>query len=65
MFNYRIIFTGFGANRTVYRGQQITIQCGHNWDTSEQEAANVFFVVRKEIKKHFSRFSIISVEKLG
>ncbi len=65
MFRYRIIFTGFGANRTVYRSQQIILNCGHNWDTSEQEGANMLFLARKEIKKHFSRFSIVSIEKLG
>ncbi len=65
MFTYRITFTGFGANRTVYRGQQITIQCGYNWDLNEEEGANILFLARKEIKKHFSRFSIVSVEKTG
>lgn len=63
MFTYRASFTGFGANRTVYRNQQITIQCGHNWDLVGDEGANVMFLIRKEIKKHFSRFSIISIEK--
>ena len=63
MFSYRIIFTGFGANRTVYRNQQISIRCGHNWDLSDQEGANMLFLARKEIKNHFSRFSIVSIEK--
>ena len=65
MFNYRITFTGFGANRIVYRNQKITFKCGHNWDLNEEEGGNVLFLVRKEIKKHFSRFSIISIEKEG
>ena len=65
MFNYRITFTGFGANRTVYRNQKITLRCGHNWDLNEEEGGNVLFLVRKEIKKHFSRFSIMSIEKEG
>jgi len=65
VFRYRITFTGFGANRTVYRSQQITLNCGHNWDKNEQEGANMLFLARKEIKKHFSRFSIVSIEKLG
>ncbi len=65
MFTYRITFTGFGANRTVYRNQEISVRCGHNWDISDEEGANVLFLVRKEIKKHFSRFSIVSVEKEG
>lgn len=65
MFSYKVSFTGFGANRTVYRNQQIGIRCAHNWDLNEAEAASVFFLARKEIKKHFSRFSIVSIEKEG
>jgi len=65
MFTYRVYFTGFGANRAVYRDQQITIRVTHNWDVNEEEGANVLFLVRKEIKKHFSRFSIVSIEKLS
>ena len=63
MIIYRILFTGFAANRTVYRNQQISIQCGHNWDLNDEEGAHVLLLVHKEIKKHFSRFSIISIEK--
>jgi hypothetical protein len=63
MFSYHILFTGYGANRTIYRDQQINIRCAHNWDLNEEEAASVFFLARKEIKKHFSRFSILKVEK--
>lgn len=65
MFTYQVSFTGFGANRSVYRDQQISIQCGHNWDISDEEAANVLLLVRREIKKHFSRFSIVKIEKEG
>lgn len=64
MFTYRITFTGYGANRTVYRDQQVSIRVAHNWDLNEEEGANVLFLARKEIKKHFSRFSITSIEKL-
>lgn len=65
MITYQISFTGFGANRTVYHNQQISIQCGHDWDLNDGEGANVLFLARKEIKKHFSRFSIVSIEKEG
>lgn len=65
MFFYKVSFTGFGGNRTVYRNQQIDIKCTHNWDINEEEAAHVFLLARKEIKKHFSRFSIVRIEKGG
>jgi hypothetical protein len=65
MFTYQVSFTGFGTNRVVYRDQQISIRCGHNWDLSDEEGANVLFLARKEIKKHFSRFSIVKIEKEG
>jgi hypothetical protein len=65
MFTYQITFTGFATHQSIYRNQQITLQCTHNWDYSEKEGMHVLFLARKEIKKHFLKFSIISVEKLG
>lgn len=65
MPEYKVTFTGYGANRSMYRGRQVYIQTTHNWDTNDNEAANVLFIARKEVKKHFSRFAITSIEKQG
>ena len=62
MFTYRIVFNGYGANRVTYREQSISMRVRHNWNINAEEAANVMFLVHQNVKEHFTRYKIISVE---
>jgi len=62
MYTYTVTFNGYGANRVIYRDQQVTFQCRHNWSLNTDEAANVMYVAHEEVKKHFSRYKIIGIE---
>jgi len=63
MFEYIINFTGFGANNAVYMNQEVSIQLRHDWDTGQKDATEVMYMVHTEIKKHFNKYRIISIEK--
>ena len=64
MHLYRVLYTGFGANNSIYREQEIEIKIRHDWSQSSDEAANVMFLVRKKLREHFSRFDILTVDKI-
>jgi hypothetical protein len=44
--------------------QEIGLDLRHDWSRNKDEAANVMFLVHKKLKEHFSRYDILSVEKL-
>ena len=61
---YRIIYNGYGANRSVYREQEISFETPHDWSRSKDEADNVMLLVHNKLHEHFSRYDILLVEKI-
>ena len=64
MHLYRVLYTGYGANNSIYREQEIEIKIKHDWSQSNDEAANVMLLIRKKLREHFSRFDVLMVEKI-
>ena len=64
MHNYRVIYNGYGANKAIYREQEINLELRHDWSRNNDEAANVMYLVHKKLKEHFSRYDILVVELL-
>ena len=64
MHQYRVLYNGFGANKSVYKEQEIGLDLRHDWSRNQDEAAKVMFLVHKKLKEHFSRYDILLVEKL-
>ena len=64
MHKYRVLYNGYGANKAIYREQEIDLELRHDWSRNNDEAANVMFLVHKKLKEHFSRYDILLVEKL-
>jgi hypothetical protein len=64
MHKYRVLYNGYGANNVIYREQEASLELRHDWSRSNDEAANVMFLVHKKLKEHFSRYDILLVEKL-
>ena len=64
MHKYRVIYNGYGANKSVYREQEISLELRHDWSRNNDEAAKVMFLVHKKLKEHFSRYDILLVEKV-
>ena len=64
MFKYRVLYNGYGANKVIYREQEIELELRHDWSRNNDEAANVMFLIHKKLKEHFARFDILLVEKL-
>lgn len=62
---YRVIYNGYGANRSVYREQEITIDTPHDWSRNKLESENVMLLVHKKLHEHFGRYEILLVEKIG
>ena len=64
MHLYRVVYNGFGANNSLYRGQELELKIKHDWSYNSDEAANVMFLIRKKLKEDFSKFDILSVDKI-
>ena len=62
---YRILYSGYAANRAVYSEQEMRLDTGHDWSRNKGEAENVMFLVHKKLKEHFSRYDILLVEKIS
>lgn len=65
MPTYHILYNGYGANRSVYREQDLQLDTPHNWSRSKQEAENVMLLVHNKLHEHFSRYEILLVEKIA
>ncbi|HHL52193.1 MAG TPA: hypothetical protein ENJ39_02360 [Flammeovirgaceae bacterium] len=64
MPQYRVLYNGYGANRAVYREQYLTVHLRPDWSAGTAAAADVLYLVHHELKKHFGRYEILSIEKL-
>lgn len=58
---YLVNFVGYSD--VISYESSIEVTCVHSLNQLE-EAQNVLYLIHKEIKKHFSRFEILSIEVL-
>ena len=65
MPTYRVLFNGYAANRAVYRDREIRIDTPLNWSRGERDAQDLIFLIRQNIKEHFSRFEILMIERIS
>ena len=65
MYNYIVQYNAYGANSSIYREQEISLELRHDWSRNNDEAAKVMLLVHKKLKEHFSRYDIINVEKIN
>jgi|GEM_PF-2663744 len=65
MHQYLVVFNGYGERNSVYPQQEIVLQLRHDWSKNVTEASNVLDLVHLEIKKHFQRYKLISVEEIA
>jgi len=63
MHIYRVIYNGYGANKAIYRAQELEVNIRHDWSRNNEEAANVMLLIHKKLKENFSRVEILSVER--
>jgi hypothetical protein len=64
MHIYNVLYNGYGANKALYREQELELETRHDWSRNDDEAAKVMFLIHKKLKEHFSRFDILRVEKI-
>jgi hypothetical protein len=64
MHIYRIVYNAYGANNTIYREQEVELSLRHDWSRNDDEAAKAMYLVHKKLKEHFSRYDILTVEKI-
>jgi len=65
MPDYRIVYNGYGANRAIYREQEIQLHSVHDWSRSKADGENIMLLVHKNLQAHFSRYDILLVEKIN
>ncbi len=59
---YVVDFIGYGAG--VQYESTVEVECVHSLNTME-DAGNAMFLIHEEIKKHFIRFKILSIEVIS
>ncbi|MTI29794.1 hypothetical protein [Xanthovirga aplysinae] len=59
---YKVEFTGYGSLNSRYR-QSLNLEIRHDWSNSEDDAISVLIIIREEIRKHFQKFEIHSIDK--
>lgn len=58
-YTYLVSFVGYSGS--ISYENSIEMECVHSLNDFE-EAQNTLYLIHEEIKKHFSRFEIISIE---
>jgi len=64
MHVYRVFYNGYAANNAIYREQELELKLRHDWSRGKDESENVMFLVHKKLKEYFSRYDILTIEKL-
>ncbi len=58
-YRYLVFFIGYSG--TISYENSVEIECVHSLNNFE-EAQHTMYLIHEEIRKHFSRFEILSIE---
>ena len=61
---YRILYNGYGANRSLYREQELRLDTPHDW-SRKNDSDKVLFLIHQKLHEHFSKYDILLIEKIS